>query len=85
MELLNSILDDESELERQLLLLILAAVASLAVYGLFSASRYEAPTEYSVPIPDQCSPQWNGRTLEKPEIKVISIHLTISMISKLIG
>ena len=70
MELLNSIIDDEPELERQLFILIFIAVASLAIYGLYSATGYEAPAEFSVPIPEQCSSQWNGHTLEKPEIKV---------------
>ena len=70
MDLLNSILDEEPELERQLLILIFVVAASIAVYGLFTASEYESPAEFSVPIPEQCSSQWNGRTLEKPEIKV---------------
>ena len=70
MELLNSIIDDEPELERQLLILIFVAVTSLGIYGLFSATDYEAPIEFAVPIPEQCSSQRNGRTLEKPEIKV---------------
>ena len=72
MELLNAILDDEPELERQLLILVFVVATSLAVYGFYSASGYEAPTEFSVPIPEQCSSQWNGRTIEKPEIKVHS-------------
>jgi hypothetical protein len=44
------------------------AVATLALLWLFAFS--EAAVDYTVEVPVQCRPGWEGETLEKPSIKV---------------
>ena len=69
MDLFYEIIDNEAELERQLLVLVFVSLASIAIYLLFSPTDPEVPIDYSVPVPEQCSPDWKGRALEKPEIR----------------
>ncbi len=32
----------------------------------------EGPVNFKVPVPEQCSPEWKGKVLREPTIKVLS-------------
>lgn len=52
---------------------VLIAITSSAVIFVFFyvASRAdEAPVAFRIPVPEQCTPGWEGELLDKPSIKV---------------
>ena len=69
MDSFNLILHNVPLTAHQLLALLTAALCSFIIYRLIFAADHEAPIEYSIPIPEQCSPQWESRVLEQPDIK----------------
>ena len=70
MDSLALIFDDGPLTPQHLLVFVAASLTSLVIYKLFFATDHDAPIAYSIPIPEQCSPEWNGRVLEEPKIKV---------------
>ena len=40
------------------------------LYFFLSESAFEDAVEYHVPIPEQCGPEWQGKVLDSPSIKV---------------
>lgn len=48
---------------------LVAVVLSFFVFRYWRASRFAA-VSYTVPIPEQCNGDWEGKVLEEPSIKV---------------
>lgn len=42
----------------------------ITLYLYFSGNDEERPVHFSIPLPEQCKPGWDGQVLEKPTIKV---------------
>ena len=51
------------------LLLVAILLTSYLAHRLLLAVDQEAPIEYSIPVPEQCSPRWEGRILDDPKVK----------------
>ena len=84
MDSFNLILHDVPLTAQQLLALLTVALCSFIIYRLIFAADHEAPTEYSIPIPEQCSPQWESRVLEQPDIKAgLASHRLLSRSTEL--
>ena len=42
----------------------------------------ERPVNFKVPVPEQCSSEWEGELLEKPTIKVRPVDMVVSKLKK---
>ena len=57
----------------EIFIFVLSVVFVFAVFkSVVLADEEERPVNYRVPVPEQCSPEWNGEVLEEPTIKVPS-------------
>jgi hypothetical protein len=57
--------------------LLFTVAAAVGIYQVLSRTilqEDEAPTPFTVPIPDQCRPGWKGTVLDEPSIKVRPTH-----------
>jgi len=50
----------------------IAAVSSAVIFGFFYVASLEdeAPVAFRIPVPEQCTPGWEGEVLDEPSIKV---------------
>ena len=69
MELTSSMLPNDLPWPEISVILISLTIVSSFCYKL-SRDDDEAPVEYTVSIPDQCKPGWEGKILDEPSVKV---------------
>lgn len=57
---------------QSVLVSIITLILSILAFRCWRGSRYDAMS-YTVPVPKQCSKEWDGEVLENPSIRVCDV------------
>ena len=61
--------------DKSFMLTIVSVLIGVLIIAYWHFVRYdEDAIQYEVPLPEQCSPSWEGQILDIPSIKVILAH-----------
>ena len=64
-----------------LLAVAIAILISTVLYRAILVTDDEAPITFAVPVPEQCKPEWKGRILDEPSVKVMTDAWDTNMIT----
>ena len=78
MAILNQLPEDVPWLEIWIFIISIGLVLTVFNYTVLNDSN-EQPVSFDVPIPEQCSAEWKGEVLDRPSIKVLASHHSMSL------